>query len=214
MSRIAGALRLVGAVGAVGALAGCPAPPPPLPGGPAPEYEPPRAFDLPRETAPPAEPAPEAPPPPPASASAAPAPAAGATGPAAEWTSSGVDAPPPPKGSGDPIPADGRIGAKHLVVMYKGSRRAAETITRTKAEAQKRADGCLAKAKAKGAQFEAVVKECTDEPFGKERGGDLATFKPEAMDPAFTKALLDLKVGQVSGVVETSFGFHIILRTQ
>lgn len=198
-------LVLAGAV-ALAATA-CSPPPPPLPGGPAPEYEPPRAFDMPKEGAPPADAAPTG------SAAAAAAPA-GTPGPASEWTSTSVEAPPPPKGAGDPVPADGRVGARHLVVAYKGAKLAPDTVKRTKEEAKKRADACLAQTGVKGTKFEAVVKECTDEPFGKARGGDLATFKPEAMDPAFTKALLDLKVGQTSGVVETPLGFHIIQRTQ
>lgn len=195
------------------AVIACSPPPPPLPGGPAPEYEPPRGFDIPMEPAAPSD-APPATSTESAPSSSAAAPPAGTPGPASEWTSTSVEAPPPPKGAGDPIPADGRVGAKHLVVAYQGAKLAPTTVTRTKADAQKRAEACLAQTKVKATKFEAVVKECTDEPYGKARGGDLATFKPEAMDPAFTKALLDLKVGQTSGVVETPLGFHIIQRTR
>jgi parvulin-like peptidyl-prolyl isomerase len=98
--------------------------------------------------------------------------------------------------------------------MYKGSRRAADSITRSKDEAKKRAEQCLAKAKAPGAKFDEVVTECTDEPYGAKRGGELGTFAPGMMDPAFSKGVLDTKVGQLSSVVESPFGFHVILRTK
>lgn len=172
--------------------------PKPLPGGPPPEFEPGRELAL----------------PPPADA-AAPPPAASAQGAGpSTWTSTGVEPAPVAAGAGDPLPADGRLGAKHLVVMYKGSQRAPEAVTRTRDDAKKRAEECLARAKAPAAKWDAVVTECTDEPHGGKRGGDLYTFPPHAMAAEFTKAVLDLKVGQTSGVVETPFGFHVIVRTK
>lgn len=195
---------------------------PPLPGGPPPQFEPGRDFTLPGEApvaAPPASP--EAPAPAPAPGDPAGAPATDApasTAPAgsgpSSWTSTAVEPAPLPPGAGDPVPADGRVGARHLLVMYAGSQRAPETVTRTKDEARKRAEECLAKAKAPGAAFEAVVAECTDEPFGAKRGGDLYTFPPHAMEPRFAKGVLDTRVGQLSEIVETPFGFHVILRTR
>ncbi len=185
----------------------------PLPGGPPPEFEPGRALALPSQSEPRA-------------ASRAPAaianepsagtePAPSGSGPQGSTrTSTDVQLAPVTPGAGDPVPADGRLGAKHLVVMYKGSQRAPHAVTRSKDEAKKRAEECSHKAKAPGAAWEKVVSECTDEPHGGERGGDLYTFPPQAMAAEFTKAVLDLKVGQTSGVVETPFGFHVIVRTK
>jgi peptidyl-prolyl cis-trans isomerase C len=43
-------------------------------------------------------------------------------------------------------------------------------------------------------------------------GGDLGEFSKGMMVPAFEKALLTLKPNEVSGVVRSQFGYHIILR--
>jgi hypothetical protein len=106
-----------------------------------------------------------------------------------------------------------RVSAAHLLVSYKGSLRAGENITRTKEEAKKRAQEALAKAR-KGTPFEKVVAEYTDEPGGAARGGKLGTFPRQAMVKPFADAAFALKPGQISELVETDFGYHVILRTE
>lgn len=107
------------------------------------------------------------------------------------------------------------FGAKHLLVMYKGSLRAPPTITRTQEEAKKRAEEALAKAKKLGKdKFTDVVKDYSDEPGAAQRGGDLGQFPKGAMVPEFQAALEKLKVDEISGIVETKFGYHVILRTK
>ena len=105
------------------------------------------------------------------------------------------------------------FGAKHLLVMYKGSMRAPENISRTKDEAKARAEEALKKAKA-GTKFEDLVTEYSDEPGAGQRGGDLGKFPKGRMVPQFQEGLEKTKVGQVSDLVETPFGYHVILRTQ
>jgi peptidyl-prolyl cis-trans isomerase C len=73
-----------------------------------------------------------------------------------------------------------------------------------KAEAEK-----LLKQIQGGADFAKVAKECSDCPSAP-RGGDLGYFKRGQMAPEFEKAAFALKVGQVSDVVKTEFGYHII----
>jgi len=106
-----------------------------------------------------------------------------------------------------------QIGARHLLVSYKGGLRAAPGIGRSKAEARARAEEAQKRAAA-GEDFVALVKQYSDEPGAAERGGDLGKFERSAMVPAFANAAFALKVDEISAVVETQFGFHVIKRTE
>jgi len=104
------------------------------------------------------------------------------------------------------------IGAKHILVMHKDSERRPATVTRTKAEAKARAEEALAKVRA-GADFDKIVIELSDEPGAAERGGDLGVFEKKVMVKAFSDTAFKLKIGEVSDLVETPFGYHVIKRT-
>lgn len=105
------------------------------------------------------------------------------------------------------------ISARHLLVSYKGALRASPGIGRSKAEAKARAEEAQKRAAA-GEDFVALVKQYSDEPGAAERGGDLGKFDRGSMVPAFANAAFALKVNEVSTVVETQFGYHVILRTE
>jgi peptidyl-prolyl cis-trans isomerase C len=73
----------------------------------------------------------------------------------------------------------------------------------------------IEKAKARldaGETFEDVAKDVSTCPSSA-KGGDLGFFGKGQMDPAFEKAAFELEVGQTTGVVKTSFGYHIIKLT-
>jgi hypothetical protein len=106
-----------------------------------------------------------------------------------------------------------QIRAKHILVMHDDSERKPGNIKRTRADAKARAEEALAKIRA-GADFDAMVEEYSDEPGAKERHGDLERFGRRTMVKAFEDAAFKLKVGEVSDIVETPFGFHIIKRTE
>ncbi|MFH1502248.1 MAG: peptidylprolyl isomerase [Candidatus Eisenbacteria bacterium] len=60
-----------------------------------------------------------------------------------------------------------------------------------------------------GEAFESVAAELSDDASAA-RGGDLGTFKRGAMVPEFEEAAFALEPGEVSGIVPSRFGFHII----
>jgi NIMA-interacting peptidyl-prolyl cis-trans isomerase 1 len=105
------------------------------------------------------------------------------------------------------------IRARHLLVMHEGSERKPPSIKRSRADAKARAEEALA-AVQKGTPFEQVVARYSDEPGAAERGGDLDRFEKKDMTKAFSDAAFRLAVGEISDVVETQFGFHVIQRTE
>ena len=107
-----------------------------------------------------------------------------------------------------------QIAAQHVLIAWKGAKNAPATVTRSKADAKKRADEVTAKAKAKGADFSALVAEYTDDEGTKGRQGSLGKFAKSKMTPAFADAAFALAVDQVSDPVETPFGYHVIKRNQ
>ncbi|MFQ2561101.1 peptidylprolyl isomerase [Aeromonas caviae] len=76
--------------------------------------------------------------------------------------------------------------------------------------AEQKAEAVLAKAKA-GDDFAALAKADSSDTFSAKKGGELDWFEKGVMDPAFEKAAFALaKVGDLSAVVKSPFGFHII----
>ena len=105
------------------------------------------------------------------------------------------------------------IRAQHLVVMHRESKNAPPTMVRSKDEARARAEEALEKIKA-GEDVDAVIGKYSDEPGAAQRAGDLGKFSRKMMVKKFSDAAFKLKPGEVSAIIESEFGFHVIRRTE
>ena len=96
------------------------------------------------------------------------------------------------------------MAARHILVQVApDADTAAVEAARQKAEA--------IRAEATPANFARLAAR-SDEPGAGDRGGDLGVFTPGAMVAEFETAVLATPPGQISPVVRTSFGFHVIYR--
>lgn len=96
------------------------------------------------------------------------------------------------------------VHAQHiLIAVQQGADAAAKA--KAKAEAQ-----AILKQIRSGADFATLAKQKSQDPGSAPTGGDLGFFAKGQMVPQFEEATVKLKPGEVSPVVETPFGFHII----
>ncbi|WP_153147700.1 SurA N-terminal domain-containing protein [Dechloromonas sp. H13] len=94
--------------------------------------------------------------------------------------------------------------ASHILV-------ASEKFGKDKARA--RAEELLAEVRKNPASFADLAKKNSDDPGSAAKGGDLGFFGRGMMVKPFEEATFALKDGEISGVVESDFGFHIIKLT-
>ncbi|WP_201008988.1 peptidylprolyl isomerase [Paenibacillus glycanilyticus] len=86
--------------------------------------------------------------------------------------------------------------------------RASHILVATKEEAED-----ILKQLKGGADFATLAKEKSTDTGTKDNGGDLNFFAKGTMEPAFEDAAFKLKKGELSGIVQTSYGYHIIKKT-
>ncbi len=94
-----------------------------------------------------------------------------------------------------------------------GCDNAAASVVRTREQALSVAEDVLRRAKA-GEDFARLAIEFSDEPNAGQRGGSLGRFGRGQMVKSFEEAAFALKPGEISGVVESGFGYHVIQRTE
>lgn len=95
--------------------------------------------------------------------------------------------------------------ASHILIKADKDASAAD-----RAKAKAKAEALLAQVTANPASFAELAKKNSDDPGSAERGGDLDFFARGAMVKPFEDAAFGLKPGEISPVVESDFGYHII----
>jgi len=96
------------------------------------------------------------------------------------------------------------VRARHILV--KVGKSASQEV---KSKSKEKIEEILKRIKS-GEDFAKVASEVSDDTGSKEKGGDLGFFRRGMMVSEFEKAAFSLKLGEVSDIVETQFGFHII----
>jgi parvulin-like peptidyl-prolyl isomerase len=94
-----------------------------------------------------------------------------------------------------------------------GAQNAAPSVVRTREQALAVAKDVLRRARA-GEDFARLAVEFSDEPNAGQRGGSLGRFGHGAMVKPFEDAAFALQPGEISDVVESPFGYHVIQRTE
>lgn len=95
--------------------------------------------------------------------------------------------------------------ASHILIAADAKGPAAD-----RAKAKAKAEELLAKLKTAPADFAKLAREFSQDPGSAESGGDLGFFARGMMVKPFEDTVFSLKQGELSGIVETDFGYHII----
>lgn len=112
-----------------------------------------------------------------------------------------------------PVTADDReAAASHILIMYTGSRGAGPQITRLRSEADDAARRAHVLLRSDRASFEELARKYSDDEHTRDRGGYIGVFRRGEMTLAFDRVVFGLEEGQISGVHETEYGFHVIRR--
>ncbi len=97
-----------------------------------------------------------------------------------------------------------QVRVRHILIKV-----AAKADAKTVAAAQAKAEDILKQLKG-GANFADLAKKFSDDPGSKEAGGELGFIQHGATVPEFDRMAFSLQPGQLSSVIRTQFGFHIL----
>ncbi|WP_233829925.1 SurA N-terminal domain-containing protein [Paraburkholderia sp. ZP32-5] len=102
---------------------------------------------------------------------------------------------------------EGEVRASHILIAAPKDASAAD-----KAKAKQKAEEVLAQVKAHPDQFAQIAQQNSQDPGSASKGGDLGYFGRGmiAGGQAFDDAVFALKKDEISGIVQTDFGFHIV----
>ncbi len=106
-----------------------------------------------------------------------------------------------------------KVHVRHILVRHSDSRVKPEGITRTREEACLRALEALKKLQG-GEEWNDVTAKYSDEKGATTNFGDLGRVRRDDVTPQFAETAFDLAPNQLSYVLETASGFHVILRVE
>jgi peptidyl-prolyl cis-trans isomerase D len=98
-----------------------------------------------------------------------------------------------------------QVKASHILLRV-AENAPEEEVNKAREEAQK----VLEEVKKEGANFAELARQYSQDPSAAQNGGDLGFFTRDKMVPAFAEAAFAMQPGQISDLVRTQFGFHII----
>ncbi len=96
-----------------------------------------------------------------------------------------------------------RVKVRHILIRADAKDAEASAVARKKAES-------LREEVAKGKDFAQLAKQSSEDPGTKDRGGELGYVTRGQLVPEFEQAAFSLKVGEISSVIQTPYGFHIL----
>ena len=103
------------------------------------------------------------------------------------------------------------MSGNHILIQYAGAQNAPSTVTSTKEQARAQIDSIRTQLTPQN--FVAMAKKYSQEPNAAQTGGDLGWFGKGVMVQQFETPAFALPVGQISDVIETPFGFHVIYKS-
>jgi parvulin-like peptidyl-prolyl isomerase len=101
------------------------------------------------------------------------------------------------------------VHARHILLLTVDTETRTPLSTNTIAAKRQQIDDLLKRVRA-GEDFAALAKQYSEDPGSKDNGGDLPPFPRGQMMPEFEAAAFSLTNNQISDVVTTAYGFHII----
>jgi len=102
-----------------------------------------------------------------------------------------------------------QVNVRHILIKTPTPGPDGKTDPAAVKAAEAKAEDVLAKVKA-GGNFADLAKKYSDDPGSKDQGGSLGWVQRGRTVPEFEKAAFGLKKGETSGIVQSSYGFHII----
>ena len=105
---------------------------------------------------------------------------------------------------------------QHILIAYQGAEGAAAAVTRSRVEALDRAQRILAEVRNPNVSFSVAARNYSDDVATSHKGGAVGNFTRDnaRMPVAFVDAAFALQPDQISEIVETPAGFHIIRRVE